>query len=643
MRRQAAPLHSASSKPTLRREPQGNPYRPPPSHSYSHIQIVPKASPKTSVNDDGPESPPMIFKKPSYSEEAANHITSALQLSADRTRPSLANMTSGTTFAAKARAAELNAVRSRKAVKELDNEDDVPSTTTTSLGALKFTKPRNKGRAWKTLNLDEIPEASLEPNQSGQNQHLGWESSTSQGQAITRLVHVHDNSQTTSQDSSYRVSDYASNPHNLAQILATIKGGQQSNSGQANVFCVGSCQDSNLDPFVEKSSAGLNLGDIGYTFDHNHVNSMFSQPRAPYKALENGYSKAPNNQDHYRAAPCPSLNGVSNYQAAKMDGTSPTVTRPIDPNADSYQRDPMPYTGYTNAAKKDILFQNLHNVVESSKAQGSLPSSTRTVLYDPLGCDGQTPALRDGGQTRAGRASSECDKEVLKISDPLPWKNRPVNIFNAIPPATARFGLADQSVLRSTADSPPRKDRYNTNKYIWSLVPQPESPSRRLLRVEAWWRYDGRGQHRLRNYLEMVADDHQMTKRSKNLSKDYQSMQKTSGRYARPYDEWSDTSESTEVPDRPSAGDVINRLLIPVLSNLQSYVEETEPSCFKPFSKPHTWCVDTSADGNKSFFGGDWGQPPNRVGRDPRYRPTFHDGRYTVFEPTDGRVAGREF
>lgn len=585
----------------------------------------------------------MTFKKQSYSEEAANHMTSALQLSADHTRPSLANMTSGTTFAAKARAAELNAVRSRKAAGELDNDDDAPSTSQTSLGALKFTKPRNKGRAWRTLNLDEIPEASLESDQSGQNQHLSWESSASQGQAIVRLAHAHNNSQTTSQDSSYRGSDYASNPHNLAQILATIKGGQQSNSGQANVVCVGSHQDSNLDPFVDKPSAGLDPGGLGYTLDQNHVNSVFSQPQAPYEVLENGYSFAPNNQDHYRAARPPSLNGASNYQASKMDGTSPTVTRPIDPNADSYQRDPMPYTGYTNVAKKDILLQNLHNVVESSKAQGSLPSSTRTVLYDPLGRDGQTQALKNGGQTRAGRASSECDKEVLKTSDPLPWKNRPVNIFNAIPPATAKFGLADQSSLRSTTDSPSQQDQYNTNKYIWSLVPQPESPSRRLQRVEAWWRHDGRGQHRLRNYLEMVADDHQRAKRSKNLSKDYQSIQKMLGRQARSYDDWSDTSESTEVPDHPSAGDMINRLLIPVLSNLQSYVEETEPSCFKPFSKPHTWCVDASVDGNKSFFGGDWGQPPNRVGRDPRYRPTFHDGRYTVFEPTDGRVAGREF
>ncbi|KAL9611506.1 MAG: hypothetical protein Q9167_003865 [Letrouitia subvulpina] len=585
----------------------------------------------------------MIFKKPSYSEEAANHMTSAFQLSVDHTRPSLANMTSGTTFAAKARAAELNAVRSRKAARELEDEDDVPSTTPVSLGALKFTKPRNKGRAWRALNLDEIPEASLESDQSGQDQHLGWESNTSQGQVTARLTHIHNTSRTTSQDSSYHGSDYASNPHNLAQILATIKGGQQSNSDQANVVCAGSYQDSDLDPFVDKPGAGHNQGDLGYTFDQNHVNSVFSNPQRPYKALANGYSFAPSNQDHYCAAPAPSLNGVSHYQASKMDSTNPTVTRPIDPNADSYQRDPMPYTGYTNVAKKDILLQNLHNVVESSKAQGSLPSSTRTVLYDPLGRDGQNPALKNGGQTRAGRASSECDKEVLKTSDPLPWKNRPVNIFNAIPPATTRFGLTDQSTLRSIADSPSRQDQYDTNKYIWSLVPQPESPGRRLQRVEEWWKYDGRGQHRLRNYLEMVANDHQRAKRSQNLSRDYQSIQKTLGRQGQSSDDLSDTSESTEVPDHSSAGDVINRLLIPVLANLQSYVEETDPSCFKPFSKPHTWCVDGGVDGNKSFFGGDWGQPPNRVGRDPRYRPTFHDGRYTVFEPTDGRVAGREF
>lgn len=73
---------------------------------------------------------------------------------------SLADNTSGTTFAAKARAAELNAVRSRKASKDMETEEEVPSVAPVALGALKFNRPRNRGRGWKALNLGELPEES---------------------------------------------------------------------------------------------------------------------------------------------------------------------------------------------------------------------------------------------------------------------------------------------------------------------------------------------------------------------------------------------------------------------------------------------------------------------------------------------------
>lgn len=69
---------------------------------------------------------------------------------------SLANNASGTTFAAKARAAELNAVRSRKPPKEMETGDEIPLVAPVALGALKFTRPRNRGRGWKALNLEEL-------------------------------------------------------------------------------------------------------------------------------------------------------------------------------------------------------------------------------------------------------------------------------------------------------------------------------------------------------------------------------------------------------------------------------------------------------------------------------------------------------
>lgn len=56
---------------------------------------------------------------------------------------SLANLTSGTTFAAAARQAELNAARANKQkAQEAEFQNEVPDVEPLSLGALKFTKTR---------------------------------------------------------------------------------------------------------------------------------------------------------------------------------------------------------------------------------------------------------------------------------------------------------------------------------------------------------------------------------------------------------------------------------------------------------------------------------------------------------------------
>ena len=64
--------------------------------------------------------------------------------------------------------------------------------------------------------------------------------------------------------------------------------------------------------------------------------------------------------------------------------------------------------------------------------------------------------------------------------------------------------------------------------------------------------------------------------------------------------------------------------LYAVFENMLVYVEETlgqKPRhYFARFKKPPAWCIDTSPEGNNSFFGEDYGAPPARVGRVPRYR-----------------------
>ena len=74
----------------------------------------------------------------------------------------------------------------------------------------------------------------------------------------------------------------------------------------------------------------------------------------------------------------------------------------------------------------------------------------------------------------------------------------------------------------------------------------------------------------------------------------------------------------------PQSNILTNRLLVPVLENLASYVQgpvEKRRDYFCPWVKAPDWAVERSANGNDSFFDSQWGQPPARVGRDPRYQP----------------------
>ena len=89
-------------------------------------------------------------------------------------------------------------------------------------------------------------------------------------------------------------------------------------------------------------------------------------------------------------------------------------------------------------------------------------------------------------------------------------------------------------------------------------------------------------------------------------------------------------------------GQACIELMGPAIANLHSYVDGSQPDYFSRYARPPEWCFDKTPGGNKSFFGEDWGAPPPRVGRDPRYQTTIHEGRPTYFEEV-GRVRGREW
>lgn len=89
--------------------------------------------------------------------------------------------------------------------------------------------------------------------------------------------------------------------------------------------------------------------------------------------------------------------------------------------------------------------------------------------------------------------------------------------------------------------------------------------------------------------------------------------------------------------DTPNTNFLTTRHLIPVLENLAQYIQgpvEKRRDYFCQWVKAPEWAIDRSANGNDSFFDSQWGQPPARIGRDPRYQPIPRsmDVRFGAFD-----------
>lgn len=660
---------------------------------YSHIQVIPKVD--SSAQGEN-VSPQVTFRRPSYSEEAASGITSTTRPLPPKPAASLANMALGTTFAAKARAAELNAVRNSKAAaKENEGTENVTSMAPASMGAVKL-KPRTRSRGWKTLDLEEIPETSPEinqqfshqastaktsipsvPNQSRYSDTFGAQHSSQlvlpqthqsqprqtipaqrlphhasvvqQASAIPRFVNdmATQNIGLNAEHLRFKLDqlNQMAVQHNFRHLhsgLPTFQAAAQSNPQLSTQRS----KVSEDDPFVEMRAA-FAQSNLQERQPHQSVEATTSsshdaQPlQSATQGAMNHEFKFPTEQPQRRNLPYPpGLPRPSTHINSSPGNQDRNSVRQTAPTADTHQRDPKPYTSYLRSSDdssengKGKAANRSQLGVGSSASYEKLAPSTRTVLYDPIA------QISNSSTVLHHRAASQSGEEFLKASEPLPWKNRPVDIYTMTSSASLAPHLREIEEATATVANDGGSD---VNAYVRSLTaertPQQESSEQRLSSAEAWWNHDGRGrgQEQARAYLEHVANEHQKLKQGG----EYENIKRAMERQASFRDDRSDDSNATTVPNPPPAGDVINRLMVPVLTNLRSYVDESSPSYFNKFSKTPAWAVDSSADGNRSFFGEDWGKPPPRVGRDPRYRPTFHDGRYTVFEPTDGRVSGR--
>ncbi len=301
------------------------------------------------------------------------------------------------------------------------------------------------------------------------------------------------------------------------------------------------------------------------------------------------------------------------------------------------------YDGVPMTSKRDILLKSLHDVVESSRTR----ESTRTVLYDPV-------AQGDPPQSRILEVENTfkpvyTDSGVLEDSEPLPgWKTRPVNIHDDLTPILTNAELADLNKAPGSDISPS-----NTSTAVIPGASQPAESAihsfgrlSEIQEAEEWWRADHRGAGELRAYLNQVAEDDKVRKQLRRTDLMTQSRQEQGVMT----DNWPDAS-SKDDQVHPAAGDVSNRLLIEVLANFHGYLSgppEAQRGQFGSFGAVPEWCIDKGVGGSTSFFGEDWGAPPPRVGRDPRYRSMLHEPRYTLYEElerrgTVGDIYGRRF
>jgi hypothetical protein len=86
--------------------------------------------------------------------------------------------------------------------------------------------------------------------------------------------------------------------------------------------------------------------------------------------------------------------------------------------------------------------------------------------------------------------------------------------------------------------------------------------------------------------------------------------------------------------------EVTTRLFLSMHESLSQYTQgplEQRRGHLAPFCNPPEWCIDKSANGNNSFFGEDWSQPPERISRDARYRPLPFESKFGAY---DGRGVG---
>ena len=698
--------------------PLGTSSRPAPNTPFSHIQIIPKASPEHSVNKE--ISPQPMFRKRSLTHDAEAVLACTNSLTAGKSTDSLANNTQGTTFAATARAAELRAARARKQLKENEHQRKTP-TFAVPHEVMTFTKSRSKGgKIWKTLNLDGLLEASDSDSQNNdystrndQTNHITAEHGSEHEDArdinptngppylsilkskdkimlsgtqtnlspdskkLIQSVENYDASQWDPELPSKGEASQASATHESShqrkrttsmapalypvpvlasssdQIQKAAEYLRQKQESQLRELEAELQSQAMLHQAMKQPKAFHATVDLVSELSHNQSTShlvagsvVADKDDDPFVASPPPIS--PPSMTRYQSSatdakgslPLPyNLIGQAprqyvphQYPAVKGTGATNNVARPTlertltyDSSAPQYQGYYSPgfqapqtlYRKFSAEEKKGMLLQQLNAVVDESNSSDALPKSGRTVLHDPFAY-GQ---YQQSAPSHTTTVAASPDTDLVKTSDPLPWKDRPVDIVTTPSMANVEYAAIGDKQITPIGTRPVRGGLRNGQT-------MQNSASMSIKAAEHWWsddrRIDSIGKRQIEDFI-------QYTRTEINKEK----VVDIANRLSNLSDVWSDNSQSTTTPDRLSAKAVGDHLLVPVLANLKSYL--TPGGYFNKHGHVPEWCIDQGVGGQTSFFGEDWGAPPPRLGRDPRYQPVLHEGTRSVYENFGGR------
>lgn len=395
----------------------------------------------------------------------------------------------------------------------------------------------------------------------------------------------------------------------------------------------------------------------GNSFKHT---SLSPQPiRQTQQACTMPYSTKTNHESH---------NSITqrSSQQVRQTGGSPRTSHACPSNYLTGDRDTCVSTG--NASKpaheasvatnalytpqrpgsiadgRKITKEYLEKLGSAASARGMGTIATpRTVMHDPLkiqiGTNLQETAryraktgLTPGGP--ACKETSNCSLSVpahmdtgspflyrqasrdLSNSEPEPgWKDRPVEVIDISTPHMSHEQLALYS----------RPTPQNWSGPFFTGSPKGSTANRKDYEEELHkWFSNGRKAQHQEDFFQRVKAAHMPALFSPARRQD-------PGVIGRPY-----SAAAKKNSESGDFNDITTRLLIPVLENLSSYVQgpvEQRHGYFAPFTAPPEWCVDKSPSGNSSFFGEDWGQPPERIGRDARYGHAPFEGRFGGFSP----------